>query len=108
MKKSILKISFLSLLLALGAPAMMAAEMIPEPAADTEMEINEVQITVSNGNIVYVKNAEGALIQVYSITGAEIMAQRVESNCKSYEISNLQKGCYIIKVGKVTRKVFIK
>lgn len=108
MKKSILKISFLSLLLALGTPAMMAAEMIPEPAADTEMEINEVQITVSNGNIVYVKNAEGALIQVYSITGAEIMAQRVESNCKSYEISNLQKGCYIIKVGKVTRKVFIK
>ncbi len=108
MNKSILKISILSLLLAVNAPVMVASEKFPEPAADIENEINEVQITVSNGNIVYVKNAEGALIEVYSITGAQILSQRVESNCKSYEISNLQKGCYIVKVGKVTRKIFIK
>ncbi len=108
MKISLLKISILSLLLALSTSSMVASGMYPEPAAEIENEMNEVQITVSNGNIVYVKNAEGALIEVYSITGAQILSQRVDSNCKSYEISNLQKGCYIIKVGKVTRKIFIK
>lgn len=108
MKKSLLKISVISLLLALHSPILVASEMYPEPVAEIENEINEVQITVSNGNIVYVKNAEGALIEVYNITGAQILSQRVESNCKIYEISNLQKGCYIVKVGKVTRKIFIK
>jgi hypothetical protein len=108
MKKSLLKITVLSLLLALHSPILVASEMYPEPVAEIENEINEVQITVSNGNIVYVKNAEGALIEVYNITGAQILSQRVESNCKIYEISNLQKGCYIVKVGKVTRKIFIK
>ena len=108
MKISLLKISILSLLLALSTSSMVASGMYPEPAAEIENEMNEVQITVSNGNIVHVKNAEGALIEVYSITGAQILSQRVDSNCKSYEISNLQKGCYIVKVGKVTRKIFIK
>ncbi len=108
MKKSILIISILSLATMLNTTDAMASEMWAEPAAEIEQEMQEVQITVSGGNTITVKNAEGALIEIYSITGAQIVSQRVDSNCKLYEIQNLQKGCYIVKVGKMTKKVFIK
>lgn len=108
MKKSILKLSILSLLFLLCVPMVQAADAYAEPAANIESEMSEIQISVSGGNTIHVKNAEGFVVEVYSITGAQILAQRVDSNSKDYEVSNLQKGCYIVKVGKVTRKVYIK
>lgn len=110
MKKSILKYTLVTLLLALCSPAMAAdysADAFAEPDA-VESEMNEVQIVVHGGNTVQVKNAEGQIIEVYSITGAQVMAVKVDSSSKVYEITTLQKGCYIVKVGKVTRKIFIK
>lgn len=108
MKKSILKISFAIILSMSFAPIAVASEAFAEPATGIESEIEEIQISVSGGNTIHIKNAEGALIEVYSITGAQILSQRVDSNSKNFEISNLQKGCYIVKVGKLTRKVYIK
>ena len=110
MKKSILKYTLVTLLLALSPIAMAAdysADAFAEPDA-IEGEMNEVQIIVHGGNTVQVKNAEGQIIEVYSITGAQVMAVKVDSSSKVYEITTLQKGCYIVKVGKVTRKIFIK
>lgn len=108
MKKTILKISFILLISMLCAPAAYALEPFAEPATSIENEVEEIQITVSGGNTIHVKNAEGLVIEIYSITGAQVLSQRVDSSSKNYEISNLQKGCYIVKVGKLTRKVYIK
>ena len=111
MKKSLLKSTFITLLLALCSPLAMAADFSADAFAEpdaVESEMNEVQIIVHGGNTVQVKNAEGQIIEVYSITGAQVMAVKVDSSSKMYEITTLQKGCYIVKVGKVTRKIFIK
>jgi hypothetical protein len=41
------------------------------------------------------------------VTGMKLMSVKIEGQDKKVEI-NLPKGCYIVKVGKVVRKIYIK
>jgi len=107
MKKSLLKISLITLLV-FNINGTMAFDPFAEPATNIDIEMSDIQIKVSGGNTISIKNAEGMTIEVYSITGEQIVCHKIDSDSKVYEISNLQKGCYIVKVGKITRKVFIK
>jgi len=108
MNKNILRILSLTFAAMLWCPVASATEFTPEPVAVVENETEQVQISVTNGSTVQVKFAEGMMLEVYSITGEKVYAQRVDSPSKSFEFSNLPKGCYIVKVGKVTRKVYLK
>jgi len=103
MRKKLLIFSFSALLL--GAPAIAApmfmelgvAEMIDEP---------EVTLSVS-GNIVQVNGAQGETLEIVSLTGRPISSVKIDSPSQRVEL-NLAKGCYILKVGKVVRKISIK
>ncbi len=92
------------------AVAMGAA--VPVTAvADTSIEIidNEVQtinVAVSESTI-HVTGANGQVMHVYNVTGMKLMSVKIEGQDKKVEI-NLPKGCYIVKVGKVVRKIYIK
>ena len=92
------------------AVAMGAA--VPVVAvADTSIEIidNEVQtinVAVSESTI-HVTGANGQIMHVYNVTGMKLMSVKIEGQDKKVEI-NLPKGCYIVKVGKVVRKIYIK
>ena len=92
------------------AVAMGAA--VPVVAvADTSIEIidNEVQtinVAVSESTI-HVTGANGQVMHVYNVTGMKLMSVKIEGQDKKVEI-NLPKGCYIVKVGKVVRKIYIK
>ncbi len=92
------------------AVAMGAA--VPVTAvADTSIEIidNEVQtinVAVSESTI-HVTGANGQIMHVYNVTGMKLMSVKIEGQDKKVEI-NLPKGCYIVKVGKVVRKIYIK
>ena len=92
------------------AVAMGAA--VPVTAvADTSIEIidNEVQtinVAVSESAI-HVTGANGQVMHVYNVTGMKLMSVKIEGQDKKVEI-NLPKGCYIVKVGKVVRKIYIK
>lgn len=72
------------------------------------MEQTESQISVSvNGQIVYVNGAQGEILEVVSLTGRQIMSVKIENSAQRVEL-NVPKGCYILKVGKVVRKIQLR
>lgn len=69
-------------------------------------EKSDIEISVSR-QVVHVANAEGMVMEVISLTGRHVMTVRIESPAQRIELTNIPKGCYIIKVGKVVRKILI-
>lgn len=75
--------------------------------AEIVSEINDSQIQIFfDGSKIRVTGASGLNLCVYSITGVRVMNVKVEGADKSYNL-NLQRGCYIVKVGNVVRKIAI-
>jgi len=97
-----LQILVLSLLLA-GAPIALMAQMERD---EVETELLSVSLSV-NGPKVRISGAEGESLEVYNLTGVKVATIRIDSNDKSLTL-NLQRGCYILKVGKLVRKVSIR
>ena len=108
MVKSLLHISKVLLLMAClsSVPAMMMAETEEMQDSQIEMEQNQFTISVS-GSSIRVKNADGQTLEIYSLTGEKVYTQVIDSASKSFELSQLQRGYYIVKVGKFTRKVYL-
>lgn len=75
-------------------PALPAASA-DEPAPTT-VEVK--------GRTVRVLHAQGQVLEVYNITGVPVMKVRIDANDKTVQL-NLGRGCYLIKVGNVTRKI---
>jgi hypothetical protein len=65
-------------------------------------------ITISvNGQWVTVNGAQGLTLEVVSLTGRQIKTIKIESPAQRIEL-NIPKGCYILKIGKVVRKVAVR
>jgi len=83
---------------------MMTA--IPVAPGIEEFVDEEVTITVK-GQTVMVNGAQGQTLEVISLTGRCIMTEKIESPAQKIEL-NIPKGCYILKIGKVVRKVSVR
>lgn len=103
MKKSLLIIS-LTLTLTLAVPMVMSA--IPVAPGIEEFIEEEITITI-NGQTVIVTGAQGQTLEVVSLTGRCVKSEKIESPSQKIEL-NIPKGCYILKVGKVVRKVTVR
>lgn len=68
-----------------------------------ETEIGAITISV-NGSQLHITNANGQTLEIYNLTGVRVATIKIESDDLTYNM-NLPKGCYMIKVGKVVRKV---
>ena len=101
MRKSLLA---LTLALSLSVP-VMALPFMMDPNVVAQM-VQDVTITVE-GNAVLVKGAEGQTLEVISLTGRKLAEYRIESPAQRVEL-NLSRGCYVLKIGKVVRKVSIR
>ncbi len=88
--------------LLLAVPNMAKANEAVEIVEQVEQSIS---VAFYNG-VLHVSGANGQTLQIYNVTGVRIMSFRVEGNDKRYELS-LPKGCYIVKVGRVVRKISI-
>jgi len=87
------------------APAFASESELP--AIENEQpQTMPVTINVS-GSTVHISNANGMTLQVVSLTGSTVASVKIDSNDKRVEL-NLTKGCYILKVGKVVRKISIR
>ena len=96
-----LLISIFSGLLTITVPlTTLAAEM--EPVAAEQID-NQVGISVS-GQTVYITGAQGETLEVVSLTGRLVMSVKIDNPNQRVEL-NIPKGCYILKVGKVVRKI---
>ena len=82
-----------------AAPSYLAGVM--EVAAD-----DEPTIIYSDGAL-HITGAEGQTMEVISLTGKKVMTVTIDSPAQKIEL-NIPKGCYIVKVGKVARKVSIR
>lgn len=100
MKK--IQIFALSLLL-VGAPLSMMAESLYD-GPETETEATTLSVS---GNTAHITNAAGKTLTIYNLTGVKVASYRIDGNDKSITL-DLQKGCYILKVGNVVRKVSIR
>lgn len=98
------------LTLALAALAMPAYAAEPAEAESMEkaLDIDNISANIIvNGRQVRVTNAEGQELEVYNLTGTCVATIRIDSEDKTVNL-NLPKGCYILKVGKIARKVSIR
>lgn len=85
-----------------AAPMMMTMEM-----GVAEQVEQEKMISLSvEGNVVHVTGANGMVLEVVSLTGRQVASYKIDSPAQRIELS-VPKGCYILKVGKVVRKVTI-
>lgn len=58
------------------------------------------------GNELRITGAAGEMMQIYNVAGIRVMTVKIDSSDKMYNL-NLPKGCYIVKVGKIVRKISI-
>ena len=70
------------------------------------LDVQAISISVL-GNVLHVVGAEDEQLSVYNVTGVRVMSVKVDGGDKHYTL-NFPKGCYIVKVGNVVRKVSIR
>lgn len=100
MKKILLTI--LPLMLAFAPTSAM------ETADNDNIENNMSAVTfVVSGNTVRISGTNGEDIEVFNLTGVKITTIKTDTTGKTFTV-NLQKGCYLLKIGKVVRKISIR
>ena len=92
-------------MLTLTVPAF-ATPVAMEPGVTEQIDEQQPQLSV-DGNTVTVQGAAGMSLEVVSLTGRAVATYRIEGPAQRFEL-NLPKGCYILKVGKVARKVTVR
>ena len=100
MTKRILILTMAGFLSAAVPMTAMASEM--ELAAAEQVD-DQAGVTVE-GQSVSVTGAQGKELIVVSLTGRQVMKVTIENAAQRIEL-NIPKGCYILKVGKVVRKI---
>lgn len=71
-----------------------------------EADLSDISIYIQGSNL-HVSGAAGQNLYIYNITGVRVMSIKVDGSDKTYSL-NLPKGCYIVKVGNVVRKISIR
>ncbi|ERJ80141.1 T9SS type A sorting domain-containing protein [Prevotella disiens] len=103
MNKKIYTLLLAFILLGAALPNMVQAATTIEMQ---EQEINTISISIS-GNVLRVEGADNETLYIYNVVGVRVMSIKIDGQDKRYSLS-LPKGCYIIKVGKVVRKISIR
>lgn len=91
----------LSMLL-LGAVPSIAHMQMDEPI---EAEMEAITLSIQD-NKAHITNAEGKTLEIYNLTGVRVARIRIDNNDKHITLK-LNRGCYIMKVDKIVRKVTI-
>lgn len=100
-------------LLTLSMTVLLAFCMPCSAKANVAIEIIENEMLSSNvainieGTSVRVSCAAGQTLYVYNVAGVRVHSVKVDGADKRFDL-NLQKGCYILKVGKTVRKISLK
>ncbi len=72
----------------------------------TETETNAPKMIFTQGSV-RISNASGLLFEVYNVAGIRIAQHRIDSQDKTFTLG-YSNGCYILKVGKLVRKISIR
>ena len=98
------KICIITLTMAMAfAPISMLAQAERD---GIEVSVSGITLNINGGNV-HIVGANGEVMEVFNLTGAKVATVRIDSNDKSFAL-NLPKGCYLIKVGKIVRKISVQ
>lgn len=96
-----------AILLGAAEPTLAAASS-PSAIVDLQEEQSDRSVAMTvEGSAVSVKGAAGKTLNVISITGKPVAVFKIDGPAWRVEL-NLPKGCYILKVGNVVRKISIR
>ena len=73
---------------------------------EKQVKASEVKFYVKGSNI-RVVNAADCNIQIYNVLGSYIMTVHIDSEDSTFSL-NQPKGIYLLNVGNVTRKIWLK
>ena len=77
---------------------------VPAPAVE-EIQSEEVSLK-AEGRRITVSGADGEMLEVYNIAGVKVASYPIDAPEKTITL-NVGRGVYILRVGKVARKVNI-
>jgi len=98
------KFFIISLTLAMAvAPISLQAQTERE---GIEVSVSGITLSISDGNI-HIVGANGEVMEIFNLTGAKVATIRIDSADKTFAL-NLPKGCYLVKVGKIVRKISVQ
>lgn len=80
-------------------------EATSAPAASNSQTLDEVTIK-TEGRRVHISGAEDKTLEVYNIVGVKVTSYTIDAPEKTITLS-VPRGIYILRVGKVARKVNI-
>lgn len=106
MIKNIFSITFVSAALLIGCPAVANAN-VSESIEFIDNDFQNIQIAVVGQSIIHVTGANGLNMEIYNVAGVCVKSIRIDGADRHLDL-NLQKGCYIVKIGKIVRKISIK
>lgn len=99
------------LLFILLAMPMLAFSAIETNAAYKieifEQDINPIQISIDQDNKLHISGANGQIAYIYNVVGKVIATIKIDGPNAKLPVT-LERGCYIVKVGTVVRKVYVK
>ena len=75
-----------------------------DSASSAQFDVTSIAV---EGHTVTVSGAQGKKLEVVSLTGRLVAEYEIDAPVQRVEL-NLSKGCYILRVGKVVRKVSIR
>jgi len=102
MTKTLLTILFATALM-LGNPLTSRANAALETI---DNDFQNVVISVTESTI-HVAGGAGQMLAIYDLAGVRVVYFKIDSAEKHFDLG-LPKGCYIVKVGKVVRKIAVR
>lgn len=97
-------ILLLAALLAAGFPALAQEN-------DTRMTVQEreqeTRIKIIENRMIIEHLPKEAILEIYNIMGVKVYSRRLPPGTGEY-LLNLPKGYYILKIGKITKKIAIR
>lgn len=103
MAKNILVLTF-ALFCAFSVPIIASAA--EQEWSIEQLDESGINITISQSTL-HITGAAGMTLEVVSLTGRPVATIKIESPAQRVEL-NIPKGCYILKIGKVVRKVSVR
>lgn len=89
--------------------SFMSVDLNAQDINKSAIENEQSPITIAvNGSSVNIKNADGKTVSIFNLAGIEVKRISIDSSSKTIDLSFLPRGCYILKIGNVARKVYLK
>lgn len=98
------KLWILVLCAAFLSTPVLAMDM--EQPEEMETEMHEVSINIK-GDLIKVSGAQGQKLEIYNLAGVRVREVNIDSEEVTIRLTALH-GCYLLKVGKVVRKISVR